>query len=253
MDVVGTRPAATDVLVVGPCGCRLGSRGDFRICNMGYNLFELTMYLFELKALIRRNCASSNLDLVASRAFSIKSIPLPIMSTGDLSQPDHGASDDRDSSTDIELVPCQKRYEAIRHNQSNLAFPLQHTVIFLLPTSFMTTLRRGLLLPEIRRKGGEVTTDPSIATHCVVTPFLLDCDLMKRRLGKYTLPDNCICVPDSFLLSTPEVPEVRAAGMAQNEGPSSHEAMSHTVTEGTHDAVLAANYPRRVTGDEHAA
>ena len=162
------------------------------------------------------------------------------MSPESLSQPDHGGSSDGYPSTDIELCPGQKRYKAIRHNQSNLAFPLQDTVIFLLPTSFMTTLRRELLLPEIRRKGGEVTTDPSIATHCVVTPFLLDCDLMKRRLAKYTLPDNCICVPDSFLLSTLEVLQVRAAVMAQYEGHSSHEAMSHTVTEGTQDAMIEA-------------
>jgi hypothetical protein len=237
-------------------GC--GSRGVFRICNMDLYLFELTTYLFELKALIRSNCASSNFDLVASCAFSIKSIPLPIMSAESLSQPDHGASSDGDSSTDIELFPGEKRYKAMRHNQSNLALPLQDTVIYLLPTSYMSALRRELLLPEIRRKGGQVTTDPSIATHCVVTPFPLDDVLMKRRLGKYTLPDNCICVPDTFLFTTPEVEEQRAAVMAQYEGRSSHEAMSHTVTEGTHDAVFAANYLRiplesRVAGDEHAA
>ena len=225
---------------------------------MDLYLFELTTYLFELKALIRSNCASSNFDLVASCAFSIKSIPLPIMSAESFSQPDHGGSSDDDSSTDIELFPGQRRYEAIRHNQSNLAFPLQDTVIFLLPTSFMTTLRRELLLPEIRRKGGEVTTDPSIATHCVVTPFPLDDVLMKRRLGKYTLPDNCICVPDSFLFTSPEVLQVRAALLAQYEGRSWHEAMSHTVTEGTQDAMNEANnlrIPRegRVAGDEHAA
>jgi hypothetical protein len=225
---------------------------------MDLYLFELTTYLFELKALIRSNCASSNFDLVASCAFSTKSIPLPIMSAESFSQPDHGGSSDDDSSTDIELFPGQRRYEAIRHNQSNLAFPLQDTVIFLLPTSFMTTLRRELLLPEIRRKGGEVTTDPSIATHCVVTPFPVDDDVMKRLCGKYAVPDNCIRVPDSFLFTSPEVLQVRAAVLAQYEGRSSHEAMSHTVTEGTQDAILAANYLRiplegRVAGDEHAA
>ena len=198
-DVVATRPAATDVLVVGPCGYRCGSRGVFRICNMDLYLFELTTYLFELKALIRSNCASSNFDLVASCAFSTKSIPLPIMSAESFSQPDHGGSSDDDSSTDIELFPGQRRYEAIRHNQSNLAFPLQDTVIFLLPTSFMSTLRREILLPEIRRKGGEVTDDPSIATHCVVTPFPVDEVIMKRLCSEYAVPDNCICVPDSFL------------------------------------------------------
>ena len=119
-------------------GC--GSRGAFRIGHMDLYLFELTTYLFQFEALIRSNCATSNFDLVASCAFSIKSIPLPIMSTGYLSQPDHGASYEGDSSSDIELFPGEKRYKAMRHNQSNLALPLQDAVLFLLPTSHMLSL-----------------------------------------------------------------------------------------------------------------
>ena len=217
------------------------------------------MYLFELKALIRSNCASSNFDLVASCAFSIKSIPLPIMSTGDLSQPDHGASDDGDSSTDIELFPGEKRYKAMRHNQRNLALPLQEAVIYLFPTYYMSALRRELLRPEIMRKGGQVTTDPSIATHCVVTPFLLPDDILKRRMAKYgTLPNNCICVPETFLFTEPEVEVQQKISMAQKEGRSSQEAMSHTVTEGSDFAVFADTYhnlPDEISaaGDEHAA
>ena len=237
-------------------GC--GSRGVFRICNMDLYLFELTTYLFELKALIRSNCASSNFDLVASCAFSIKSIPLPIMSTGYLSQPDHGASSEGDSSSDIELLPGEKRYKAMRHNQSNLALPLQDAVIYLLPCCYMTELRRELLIPNITRKGGQVTTDPSIATHCVVTPFPLPDDIMQKRLANHgTLSDNCICVPDTFLFTESEVEVQREVIMTQH-GRSSQEAMSHTVTEGTGFAVFADTYHNlplesRAAGDEHAA
>ena len=180
------------------------------------------------------------------------------MSTGYLSQPDNGASSEGDSSSDIELFPGEKRYKAMRHNQSKLALPLQDAVIYLLPCCYMTELRRELLIPNITRKGGQVTTDPSIATHCVVTPFPLPDDVLKRRLGNYTLPDNCICVPDQFLFTEPEVEEQRTVFMAQREGRSSHEAMSHTVTEGTDFTLFACVYNRiplecEVAGDKHAA
>jgi hypothetical protein len=221
---------------------------------MDIYLFELTTHLFELKTLIRSNCASSNFDLVGSCAFSIMSIPLPIMSAQSLSQPYHGCSSDDDSSTDR---------KAMSHKRSKPALSLQDTVIYLLPTSFMSTRRRGILLPEIRRKGGEVTDDPSIATHCVVTPFPVDEVIMKRLCSKYAVPDSCICVPDSFLFTVPEVLQVREAVLAQTtearrQRQHWHEAMSHTVTEGIQDAMNEANnlrIPRegRVAGDEHAA
>ena len=233
-----------------------------RMCNVDLHLFQLTTYRFQLKAPIRSNCASSNFDLVASCAFSIKSIPLPIMSTGYLSQPDNGASSEGDSSSDIELFPGEKRYKAMRHNQRNLALPLQDAVIYLLPCCYMTELRRELLIPNITRKGGQVTTDPSLATHCVVTPFPLPDDVLKRRLAKYgTLPDNCICVPDSFLMTEPEVDELRTVFHAQREGRSSHEAMSrpgYEPHEGTDFTLFACVYNRiplecEVVGDKHAA
>ena len=79
-------------------------------------------------------------------------------------------------------------------------FLLQDTVIFLLPSAFMSARRRGILLPEIQRKGGEVTEDPSAATHCVMTPFPVEEQRLKQLCTKYGVPDSCICVPDSFLL-----------------------------------------------------
>ena len=180
------------------------------------------------------------------------------MSAESLSQPDHGASSDGDSSTDIELFPGEKRYKAMRHNQRNLALPLQDAVIFLLPTSHMSALRRELLRPEIRRKGGQLTTDPSIATHCVVFPFPIPDHMLQRRLANHgTLSDNCICVPDTFLFTESEVDVQREIIMRQY-GRSSQEAMSHTVTDGTGFAVFAETYHNlplesRAAGDEHAA
>ena len=79
-------------------------------------------------------------------------------------------------------------------------FLLQDTVIFLLPSAFMSARRRGILLPEIQRKGGEVTEDPSAATHCVMTPFPVEEERLKHLCTKYGVPDSCIVVPESFLL-----------------------------------------------------
>ena len=152
------------------------------------------------------------------------------------------------------------------HKRSKPVPSLQDTVIYLLPTHFMSARRREILLPEIRRKGGEVTDDPSIATHCVVTPFPVDEAIMKRLCSKYAVPDNCICVPDSFLFTVPEVLQATEEALAvlaqrteaRRQRQHWHEAMSHTVTEGTQDAMNEASnlrIPRegRVAGDEHAA
>ena len=79
-------------------------------------------------------------------------------------------------------------------------FLLQDTVIFLQPSAFMSARRRGILLPEIQRKGGEVTEDPSAATHCVMTPFPVGEQRLKQLCTKYGVPDSCIVVPESFLL-----------------------------------------------------
>ena len=79
-------------------------------------------------------------------------------------------------------------------------FLLQDTVIFLLPSALMSARRRAIILPEIRRKGGEVTEYPSAATHRVMTPFPVGEQRLKQLCTKYGVPDSCIVVPESFLL-----------------------------------------------------
>ena len=80
-------------------------------------------------------------------------------------------------------------------------FPLTGAVIFLLPSSFMSARRRGLLVPQINFKGGEVTEDPSAATHCVMTPFPVEEERHKHLCIKYGVPDSCEVVPESFLVA----------------------------------------------------
>ena len=80
------------------------------------------------------------------------------------------------------------------------AFPLNGAVILLLPSSFMSARRRGLLVPQINFKGGEVTEDPSAATHCVMTPFPVEEERHKHLCIKYGVPDSCEVVPESFLV-----------------------------------------------------
>ena len=331
--MVVTRPAATDVVVVGPCGYGCGSRGDFRTCNGDIYLFELNTHLFELKTLIRSNCASSNFDLVGSCAYSIITIAESIMSAQSLSQPYRGCSPDDDSSCDWKAMSHRRgngdgtaghaadggadadgsgdapgngtmtgsggtavegngtpssdavdgsdaggggnaqgseaggggwwgpvlgqgegdqimlheacevlgaafgttllsgnelagfdvraavlRLRAVRkamsHRRSKPVPFLQATVIFLLPTHHMSSRRRQILAPEIRREGGEVTDDPSIATHCIV-PYTVDEERMKELCAKYGVPDTCKCVPESFLFTDPDVLQEREAALAQ--------------------------------------
>ena len=217
-----------------------------------FRIYTIDLYLFEFKALIRSNCASSNFDLVRSCAFSFMFLPIPYMSAESFSQPDHGGSSDDDPSTDR---------RAMSHKRRKPALLLQDTVIYLLPTNSPRILHE-----DIRRKGGEVTDDPSIATHCVVTPFPVDEVILKRLCSEYAVPDNCICVPDSFLFTVDEVLQATEEALAvlaqrteaRRQRQHWHEAMSHTVTEGTQDAMNEASnlrIPRegRVAGDEHAA
>ena len=97
----------------------------------------------------------------------------------------------------------------------------------------MSSRRRKLLAPEIRRKGGEVTDDPSIATHCIVTPFTVDEERMKELCAKYGVPDTCKRVPESFLFTDPDVLQEREAALAQTTDGGRQkrvrgEAISHT-------------------------
>ena len=103
---------------------------------------------------------------------------------------------DDDSETD---------WQAMSHKRSRPVPFLQDTVVFLLPTYLMSARRREILLPEIRRKGGEVTDDPSVATHCVMAPFPVDVKHMEELCTKYGVPDSCRCVADSFLFTAPEI------------------------------------------------
>ena len=115
----------------------------------------------------------------------------------------------------------------------------------------MSRRRPRILHSDIRRKGGEVTDDPSIATHCVVTPFPVDEVILKRLCSAYKVPDNCICVPDSFLFTVDEVLQATEQELAvlaerterRRQWQLLYEAMSHTVTEGTQDAMIEAWSP----------
>ena len=113
---------------------------------------------------------------------------------------DEGNASDGEAASrdgkDENLVP-----EAMSHKRIRRMPILQDTVIFLLPSAFMSARRREILLPEIQRKGGEVTEDPSAATHCVITPFPIDEERMKQLRTKNDVPDSCRCVPDSFLFT----------------------------------------------------
>ena len=91
--------------------------------------------------------------------------------------------------------------EAMSHKRIRRMPILQDTVIFLLPSALMSARRREILLPEIQRKGGEVTEDPSAATHCVITPFPIYDERMKQLRTKNNVPDSCRCVADSFLFT----------------------------------------------------
>ena len=97
-------------------------------------------------------------------------------------------------------------------------FVLQDTVTFLLPSAFMSARRRAIILPEIRRKGGEVTEYPSAATHCVMTPFPVGEQRLKQLCTKYGVPDSCKYVPDSFLLRGDATTSVGDADMEERLG-----------------------------------
>jgi len=113
---------------------------------------------------------------------------------------DEGNASDGEAASrdgkDENLVP-----EAMSHKRIRRIPLLQDTVIFLLPSAFMSARRREILLPEIQRKGGEVTEDPSVATHCVITPFPIYDERMKQLRTKNNVPDSCRCVADSFLFT----------------------------------------------------
>ena len=117
---------------------------------------------------------------------------------------EEGSTSDGETASD--LVP-----EAMSHKRRRPMPFLQDTVIFLLPSHFMSARRREILLPEIRRKGGEVTEDPSAATHCVMSPFPVVEERKKQLCTKYGVPDSCRCVPDTFLFTAPDVLPVREA------------------------------------------
>ena len=76
---------------------------------------------------------------------------------------------------------------------------LHGTVIFLLPCSNMSALRQRLLMAGIRDKGGALTDDPGVATHCVIA-IPLESEASTRLLIKYCVPVDCTLVPESFLL-----------------------------------------------------
>ena len=78
---------------------------------------------------------------------------------------------------------------------------LHGTVIFLLPCANMSALRQRLLMPGIRGKGGALTDDPAVATHCVIS-IPLESEACKRLLIKYCVPADCTLVPESFLLQS---------------------------------------------------
>ena len=84
-------------------------------------------------------------------------------------------------------------------NKTRSALHLTGAIIFLLPCANMSELRRDLLLPGITYNGGEVTKDPSAATHCVITPFPFDSARLKDLRIKIGIPACCKVVPESFL------------------------------------------------------
>ena len=138
---------------------------------------------------------------------------------------------------------------AMSHKRRKPGLLLQGTVIHLLQEG---TRSNSPLREEIRRKGGENTFGPSIATHCVMTPhFPVDEVTLKRLRSDFELPDSCICVPDSFLYPVDEVLEATGRILAvlavrhgryerRRQRQLLYEAMSHTVTEGTQDAMIEA-------------
>ena len=75
---------------------------------------------------------------------------------------------------------------------------LHGAVIFLLPCSNMSALRRSLLMAGIRSKGGAVTNDPGVASHCVIA-IPLESATATRLLNQFCVPVNCTLVPESFL------------------------------------------------------
>ena len=106
--------------------------------------------------------------------------------------------------------------EAMSHKRIRQMQILQDMVIFLLPSAHMSARRREILLPEIQRKGGEVTEDPSAATHCVITPFPIDEERMKQLRTKNDVPDSCRCVPDSFLFTASDVLRLRESILCES-------------------------------------
>ena len=75
---------------------------------------------------------------------------------------------------------------------------LDDTVIFLLPCANMSALRRKLLMAGICVKGGAVTNDPGVATHCVIA-MQIESESATRLLTKYCVPGACTLVSESFL------------------------------------------------------
>ena len=75
---------------------------------------------------------------------------------------------------------------------------LDGIVTFLLPCANMSALRRNLLGPHFCIKGGVVTNDPAVATHCLVA-VQIGSEPATRLLTKFGVPATCTLVPERFL------------------------------------------------------
>ena len=88
--------------------------------------------------------------------------------------------------------------ELVELNDRRWRCRLQDVIIFLLPCSKMSTFRRSLVLSGIHAKGGAVTTDPSTATHCVIS-IPMDSEAALNLLREFQVPAGCKLVSDTFL------------------------------------------------------
>ena len=109
------------------------------------------------------------------------------------------ASDESTTASDYERE--WKRARTVLDASAEQSIESRHlhdVVIFLLPCSGMSSLRRRLLLPGILQNGGSVTSDGRAATHCVMAiPF--NSDHATELLNKYRVSETCKLVQDSFL------------------------------------------------------
>ena len=98
------------------------------------------------------------------------------------------------------LVATAPAHDA-QQTKQDMGCRLHGVVIFLLPCAAMSSLRRQLLLPGIHDMGGVVTTDPGVATHCVMA-IPLETASSTQLLNKYGIPASCKLVQDSFLFQS---------------------------------------------------